>query len=130
MTNPQKIPIHGDLDIINMRMAVREYARRLGFSLTDQASVSITCSNLAYKLGLGGQTGAGGEIQIEQFSDHTREGMRVRCIKNDPSSDDYIIATHLGSSHWLVDDIKINSSVAKKSLAIDLIKWNLHRQSK
>lgn len=123
MTNPQKISIHGDVDIVNARMAVREYARRLGFSLTDQSCVSMASSSLAYKLELGREGGAGGEILIEPYSNHTREGMRVRCVKNRASDNDQNVINQLGNSRWLVDDIELKP-ISGNGVEVIVTKWS------
>jgi hypothetical protein len=104
-------------------MAVREYARHLGFSLTDQSCVSMASSSLAYKLELGREGGAGGEILIEQYCSHTREGMRVRCIKNRANSNDQNVISQLGNSRWLVDDIEMKP-ISGNGVEIIVTKWS------
>lgn len=123
MTSSQKISIHGDVDIVNARMAVREYARRLGFSLTDQSCVSMASSSLAYKLELGREGGSGGEILIEQFSNHIREGIRVRCIKNKANDNDQNVISQLGNSRWLVDDIELKP-ISGNGVEVIVTKWS------
>jgi hypothetical protein len=123
MTNQEKISIHGDVDIVNARMAVREYARRLGFSLTDQSCVSMASSTLAYKLELGREGGAGGEILIEQYSNHIRDGMRVRCIKNRANEHDQSVISQLGNSRWLVDDIELKP-ISGNGVEVIVTKWS------
>ncbi len=123
MTNQEKISIHGDVDIVNARMAVREYARRLGFSLTDQSCVSMASSTLAYKLELGREGGAGGEIFIEQYSSHAHEGMRVRCIKNRANEHDQNVISQLGNSRWLVDDIELKE-ISGNGVEVIVTKWS------
>jgi len=122
MTNQERIAIHGDVDIINARMAVREYARHLGFSLTDQSCVSMASSSLAYKLDLGREGSSGGEILIESYSNHQHSGMRVRCIKNRANAADQGVITSLGNSRWLVDDIEMKPAL-ETGIEVIVTKW-------
>ena len=122
MTNQERIIIHGDVDIINARMAVREYARHLGFSLTDQSCVSMASSSLAYKLDLGRADSSGGEILIESYSHQQRNGMRVRCIKNKASDADQGVINSLGNSRWLVDDIEMKPAL-ETGIEVIVTKW-------
>jgi len=123
MTNQERIKIYGDVDILNARMAVREYARHLGFSLTDQSCVSMASSSLAYKLKMGGEGSAGGEILIEPCDNHLRSGIRVRCIKNQANETDKDVINSLGNSRWLVDDIAIKP-LPDNGLEVTVIKWD------
>jgi hypothetical protein len=123
MTNQERFKIHGDVDIVNARMAVREYARHLGFSLTDQSCVSMASSSLAYKLELGREGAGGGEILIEPYKNHQRSGIRVRCIKNKANDSDQNVINNMGNSRWLVDDIEIKPAL-ENGLEVIVIKWN------
>lgn len=122
MTNQERISIHGDVDIINARMAVREYARHLGLGLTDQSCISMASSSLAYKLDLGREGSAGGEILIEAFSNYQHSGMRVCCIKNQANAADQDVIKHLGNSRWLVDDIEMKPAPGN-GIEVIVTKW-------
>jgi hypothetical protein len=123
MTNSEKLTLNSDIDIVNARMAVREFARHAGLSLTDQACISMAASSLAYSLGLGRESSQGGEMLIEQHSNHQRSGVRVRCIKNQAVEADRDVVNHLGNSRWLVDDIELKPCL-ESGLEVSVIKWD------
>ena len=122
MTSQERITIHGDIDIVNARMAVREFARHLGLGLTDQSCISMACSSLAYSLGLGRENNPGGEMLIEPFSSQQHQGVRVRCIKNQANAADQEIINHLGNSRWLVDDIEMKPAPGN-GIEVIVTKW-------
>jgi hypothetical protein len=127
MTNQERMSIHGDVDIINARMAVREYARRLGLSPADQSCVSMASSSLAYKLGLSHESSTGGEILIDEFTNYQHHGIRVRCIKNQADVDDRDVIKSLGNSRWLVDDIEIKPAM-ESGIEVIVTKWDSSRR--
>lgn len=80
--NQQRFVIHSEVDIVSARMAVREYARRCGLSLKDQACISMAASSMATSLGFGQTTLlGGGEILIDYIENGVKRGVCVRCAK-------------------------------------------------
>jgi hypothetical protein len=119
MPEKYKIAVGNYSDAILARMQARQAARAFGFSLKNQASLSLAVWSLASTLGLG-QT-CKGEIVIEQISDGNRIGMRVTCSLPDaglpvPSVEMF------NQTRWMVDELTINV-LPLKGFEITTIKW-------
>jgi hypothetical protein len=56
------ISIHNAVDIIALRMEVRQFARKVGLNLISQSSISLVTSDLAYRIGLGSR--ANGSVEM------------------------------------------------------------------
>lgn len=118
MTISQRFIIRNDIDIISTRMAVREFARRYGFSSKDQACISLASSSLASSLGLGGV-----EILIECLENGQKKGMQVVCTKRCAEASDWAAVGRLKNSYLLVDDIQMKP-VSQNGIEVTITKWN------
>ncbi len=122
--NQQRFVIHSEVDIVSARMAVREYARRCGLSLKDQACISMAASSMATSLGFGQTTLlGGGEILIDYVENNNKRGVCVRCTKRSTETEDPKAIRNMESSRWLVDDIQVKA-VSLGRLEIAITKWD------
>ncbi len=122
MFEGEVFPIHNPVDIIALRMGVRQIARQAGLGLVGQSSLSIATSNLAYKMGL--DTHTGGRVKVGQQRDGTRVG--VRLVMSMPVKPNEKPAPNLSDEvYLLVDkiDIHINS---ENIMIITMMKWELN----
>jgi len=124
MFEGEVFPIHNPVDIIALRMGVRQIARQAGLGLVGQSSLSIATSNLAYKVGL--DRHAGGRVKVGRQRDGSRVG--VRLVMSMPMMPDEMIAPNLSQEmHLLVDKIDIeimNDNV----MVISMMKWEVNDQ--
>ena len=74
-----KINVKNSVDIIDARMKVREAARLLGLSLTDQAIISMTTYMVANSLGQGKYGSPNGTIQVKRCQRGSNQGIQVTC---------------------------------------------------
>ena len=122
--NQQRFVIHSEVDIVSARMAVREYARRCGLCLKDQACISMAASSMASSLGFGQTTLlGGGEILIDYIENSGKRGVCVRCAKRYTESEDPKAIHNMENSRWLVDDIQVKA-VSLGRLEIVITKWD------
>ena len=120
----QKIMIRNDIDVINARMAVREFARRCGFSARDQACISLVSSSVASILKLEKEVDLlGVEVLMEACESGQQQGVRVSCIKHHTKMHDQDVNSRLKSSYLLVDDIQMKS-VSRDGIEVVVTKWN------
>ncbi len=120
MIKNQSIVVRSALDVVTARMQVREMARRMGLSLTDQARISMATSSLASSMGLGENGSSEGSIAIECMQNGGRKGLKVICrrIENGESSP----PAHFVNERWMVDEIKMQQ-LPPNTLEITLTKW-------
>lgn len=122
MFDGEVFPIHNPVDIIALRMGVRQIARQAGLGLVGQSSLSIATSNLAYKVGL--DTHAGGRVKVGRQQDGSRVG--VRLVMSMPIMPDEIIAPNLSQEmHLLVDKIDIEIK-QDNVMVISMMKWEVN----
>lgn len=121
----QRIIIHSEVDIVSARMAVREYARRCGLSLKDQACISMAASSMATSLGFGEKAlSGGGEMLIEYLERSPKRGVRVSCIKRLSERDSKDASMpQVENSRWLVDDIEMHA-ISSDKVEIVITKWD------
>jgi hypothetical protein len=121
----QKFIIRSDVDIISARMAIREFARRCGFSTKDQASISIASTSLSSSMGVAQNQPSGIAILIEYFEHEQKHGIHVICTKHHvQSKDQEIIQKEMsGNSRWLVDDVRMEQS-SSEGIEIIITKWD------
>lgn len=120
----QRCTIRNEIDIINMRMAVREFARRCGFGLRDQACISLVSASLAASLGLGKESlSIGAEILMESCESDRKQGVRISCTKHHAKMGDQEVHHRLKSSYLLVDDIQVNA-VSLDGIEVIVTKWD------
>jgi len=122
MTTQERLHLNSETDIVNARMAVREFARHCGFSLADQVCISMAASSLAYSLGLARENSSGGEMLIEKTTKPMHTGVRVHCIKNRGDDTDQNAAS-AGNSRLLVDQIEVKP-LPENRIEIIVTKWN------
>lgn len=124
MTTPEKLNLTSEVDIVNARMAVRDFARGCGFGLADQACISMAASSLAYALGFARENSLGGEMLMEQFTtQQNRKGMRVHCIKKQTDHGDRDVVHNLGNARLLVDSIEVQP-FQPNGVEVIIVKWD------
>lgn len=120
----QKMIAHSDIDIINVRMAVRGFARDCGLGLKDQACISLASSSVASLLSLGKEFDASGvEILMESCESGPQRGMRVICSRRDKKINHHEVNNRLKTSHYLVDDIEMKLA-SLNGIEVIVIKWD------
>lgn len=121
MTKNDVIPIHNEVDLAAARVQVREVARRIGLSLSDQSRISLATSSLATALGLGREGHANGQVSIEYLNHGNRKGVRVICKRS--NCDGFIPpASYFSNERWMVDELDVNSP-APDEVEVAMIKW-------
>jgi len=117
----QTIAIRSGLDIVTARMRVREAARHLGMSLTDQSRISLATSCLANALGLGIDNSIQGQITIEPVTEKALKGLRIVCTRF--NCNEYVPPmAYFSNERWMVDEFEVMPSV-NGNLEITLAKW-------
>jgi hypothetical protein len=120
----QKMIVRNDTDIVNARMAVREFARECGFGSRDQACISLVSASVVGSLGLGKETHSIGiEILMEYFESSQKHGVRVSCIKYHSKMSDREVTNRLKSSYLLVDDIQMKPA-PHDGIEVIVTKWD------
>lgn len=120
----QKMIVHSDTDIVNARMAVRNFAGHCGFNSRDQACISLISSSLVNFLGLEKKFHCGGvEMLIEYFENDQKHGVRVTCTKHRAETNDWQVMNCLGNSHLLVDDIQMKPA-SPNGIEVIVTKWD------
>jgi len=117
----QTIAIRSGLDVVTARMRVREAARHLGMSLTDQSRISLATSCLANALGLGIDNSIQGQITIEPVTEKALKGLRIVCTRF--NCNEYVPPmAYFSNERWMVDEFEVMPSV-NGNLEITLAKW-------
>ncbi|MBN1875946.1 MAG: hypothetical protein JXA33_17110 [Anaerolineae bacterium] len=144
MSNSQMFTIRNNLDVILMRMQVRDLARAMGMTLSDQACIALAASSLANALGLEGTPA--GHVTMDCLNDAGRVGIRVIYIKSNGipfvdedvspgngtllgdsvflgggASSDLLTKT-LDNTKWMVDELNMEK-LPPDVLKITLVKW-------
>jgi len=115
----QVFPIRDPVDIIALRMEVRQIVRKAGLGLVDQSSFSIATSNLAYKIGMASRPG--GSVKIGWRSDGSKS--RVRLMMMMPVEPDQILAKDVYEDiHNLVNRLDIHTT-NENVMIVDMEKW-------
>jgi hypothetical protein len=107
-------------DIIVARMQVRELARAKGFSMVDQARISLAASSLAKALGLG--RGHQGQIVVDCVSGERGTGVRVVCRTANGAGDGFSPEA-LGDTRWIVDELTVER-LPSNGIQITAVKWD------
>ncbi len=117
------LPVTGELDIIAVRMEVRNLARTIGFNVTDQACISLATSSLAHFLDLGGKYT--GTISFGHSNNSERSGLLVVCVIHcddnglDPSN---LSSKRLEKVRWMVDEMDLQS-LPSNNIQVTLVKY-------
>lgn len=115
----QVFPVHNPVDIIALRMEVRQIARRAGLGLVGQSSFSIATSNLAYKIGLDARPG--GCVKVGHQQNGTRVGILLMMTL--PIHPGEQFAKDLSDEFYmLVDKIDIHTT-PENVVIISMVKW-------
>ena len=117
MTN-QTIKVQKDFDIILARSRVRDLARDIGMSTTDQARISLATSAAARAIGLGARHK--GEILVESIDGTGSIGIRVVCQVNDSAQDD-VTTSKLNDARMMTDELTIDRS-SSNDILVTMIK--------
>ena len=120
MNKVQTIQVSTAHDIIVARLRVREMARAQGFSMMDQARISLAASSLANAMGL--SQANRGRIVIDCLNNERGTGIRVVCVKTCPTGGDPP-PVQLGDTRWMVDELNIETLLPNEVRAI-IIKWD------
>jgi hypothetical protein len=116
-----KLLINNESDLVHARLCVRESARRIGLTLTDQSRVSLATSSLANALGLGLSGRSLGYVTIEKIVDHERTGLRVTCYRN--NCDGFTPPlSYFSHERWMVDEFELRSS-SPDEVEVSMTKW-------
>ena len=103
----QTIKVEKDFDIILARSRVRDLARDIGMSTTDQARISLATSAAARAIGLGARHK--GEILVESLDGVDGTGIRVVCQVNDSAQQD-LATNKLNDARMMTDELTIERS--------------------
>ena len=103
----QTIKVEKDFDIILARSRVRDLARDIGMSTTDQARISLATSAAARAVGLGARHK--GEIHVESLDGADGPGVRVVCQVNDSAQQD-MATSKLNDAKMMTDELTIERS--------------------
>ena len=118
-------------DLIVVRRAVRELAKRLGFSLVDQTRLITAASELARNILLYAKCG---EMTLEQIAADGRVGIRLSFQDHGPGiantdqamRNGYTTSGGLGlglpGSKRLVDEFALHTEVGKGT-TVTIVKW-------
>jgi serine/threonine-protein kinase RsbT len=107
-------------DIIVARMEVREVAREQGFSMVDQARISLAASSLAKALGLG--RAHQGQMVIDCVTGERGTGVRVVCSAANGGPDRFSPEA-LGDTRWMVDELTVERLPAE-GVRVTAVKWD------
>lgn len=121
MLDHQTILVSSVIDIINVRMLVRQAARRMGMKLIDQSRISLATSSLADAVGLG--TGlTSGQVSINCLHKNLdgREGLQIVCQYH--SKNGVGIQPNVTNIRWMVDECNVRA-LSSTETEIALIKW-------
>jgi hypothetical protein len=120
----QKMIVRSDADIVNARMAVRNFAGHCGFNSRDQACISLISSSLVNFLGLATKLhSVSVEMLIEYFESGQKHGVRVTCTKQRAVTNDWQVMNSLGNSYMLVDDIQMKPA-SPNGIEVIVTKWD------
>ena len=125
MNKVQTIQVSTAHDIIVARLRVREMARAQGFSMMDQARISLAASSLANAMGL--SQANRGRIVIECLNNERGTGIRVVCVKTCPTGGDPP-PVQLGDTRWMVDEFNIER-LPSNGVRVTIVKWGSRKNS-
>ena len=130
-TDPERVPIREEPDIVRVRQAVRAAAKRLGFGLVDQTKLVTAASELARNALI---HGGGGRCEVEVVQGQAREGIRLTFSDEGPGipdlerafSDGFStqggLGLGLGGARRLVDEFAIDSEPGRGT-QITVLRW-------
>lgn len=124
-------PLRSDDDVVRMRQAVRELAKRMGFSLVDQTKLVTAASELGRNAVV---YGGGGTARLETAVEGGRTGLRLIFADQGPGIADVDQALRdgftsggglglgLGGSRRLSDEFRIDTAPGA-GCRVEIVKW-------
>lgn len=122
MANMKTMQVTGELDIVAARMEVRNLARSLGFSVTDQACISLATSTLAHFLDLGGKYD--GTISFGLPNGGDPASLKVVCVihcDQHALQPEDLNSKQLEKVRWMVDELDIQT-LSSRNIQVTLVK--------
>ena|SRR5688500_10782399 len=127
----ETLPIRSEMDVVQVRQAVRAWSIELAFSLVDQTKTITAASELARNTLLHGK---GGQVRLESLLEGARRGLRLSFEDQGPGipdvtkamSDGYTTGGGLGmglpGSKRLVNEFNISTRVGEGT-TVTITKW-------
>ncbi len=124
-------PIATEVDVVQVRQAVRSWTMELGFGLVDQTKMITAASELARNTLV---YGGGGTVRLDQLLDYPRRGLRLTFEDQGPGITDVGQALRdgfttgkglglgLGGARRLVNEFEIDSWPGKGTRVI-ITRW-------
>jgi serine/threonine-protein kinase RsbT len=129
VTRADSRPIATDVDVVQVRQAVRVWAVELGFGLVDQTKMITAASELARNTLV---YGGGGTVRLEQILDPPRRGLRLTFEDKGPGIADIQQALRdgftsgnglgLGGARRLVNEFEIAASAGEGTRVV-ITRW-------
>lgn len=125
------LPVRTEMDIVQVRQAVRQWSAELKFGLVDQTKIVTAASELARNTF---QHGGGGTVRLEALSEGARTGLRLIFEDQGPGipdiaqamKDGYTTGGGLGmglpGTKRLVNEFEIASRVGEGT-RVTIIRW-------
>ena len=127
----ETLPIRSEMDVVQVRQAVRAWSIELAFSLVDQTKTITAASELARNTLLHGK---GGQVRLESLLEGARRGLRLSFEDQGPGipdvtkamTDGYTTGGGLGmglpGSKRLVNEFNISTRVGEGT-TVTITKW-------
>ena len=128
---PETVPVRDGDDIVRVRRAARERARRLGFGVTDQTRIMTAASELARNAL---RHGGGGHVTLERAEKEGRVGIRMTFDDQGPGIADVDAAMAdgfstaqglglgLGGARRLADEFEVTSTPGASTRVV-VVRW-------
>ncbi len=110
----QSMLIANEHDIMQLRMNVREMARSMGMSLTEQARVAMAASAVAKALTCHWQ------VTIEDVDCDGRSGMRITYLSERGKLD--YTRSMFADAKWMADELTLEN-LHSDELKVTVVKW-------
>ena len=120
MSRAQTIAVASESDVVRLRVQVRDLARAIGMSLTDQARISLAASSVAKAIGLGST--CRGQATIDDCRQGERTGVRVIYKEKNGKGD--LTSGVFGDTRWMVDELTVET-LPTNEVQVTLIKWRV-----
>jgi serine/threonine-protein kinase RsbT len=131
VSEPRRVAIQREADIVLARQAGRQLAASLGFSMTDQTLIATAISEVARNIVV---YASEGEIVLMRAEDGLRIGIQVTAIDQGPGIDNKDLAMRDGYStknslglglpgaRRLMDDFVLDSEIGRGT-TVTMKKW-------
>ena len=126
-----KVEIRSETDIVRARLAARDLAAEIGFSLINKTRIATAVSELARNVY---RHGGGGFMEVYKREENGRVGMQCNFVDEGPGIPDidqamgegFTTAGTLGQglpgTRRLMDDLRVQSKVGEGT-RVETIKW-------